>query len=332
MYNIASPHLYVVLQVLRIPAWKGVFHCQQFLRSPDFTARQYIWPDCPQTINNILVEGGVTHITGTNENVPFTVLATVLVGILQNAHEQDLLPEEYFVNVKGFGPDMMTADDLIAWVGRLADEKATEEDTRVNAIEIGVPCGKDNTAVGHSIRKAISTLPFGDGVSESNNLVLKQRDYFLATAPPPSDITERSIWDRHVGYTILCSPKDAETGGHIDLGCAIVVVATLVGRKVWTLRTAAGEGMGPQEGGSSNENGSRLTVTTGPGEVLILSPGILHSVDTVESAICLGINDWHPCLKNVSTMLSNLGTYFSQRGIKKEIKHWGEVQKGYNVE
>ena len=46
---------------------------------------------------------------GTNENVPFTVLATALVGILQNTHQQDLLLEEYFVNVKGFGPDTMTA-------------------------------------------------------------------------------------------------------------------------------------------------------------------------------------------------------------------------------
>ena len=332
MYNIASPHLYVVLQVPRIPTWKGVFNCQQFLRCPDFTARQYRWPDCPQAINNILVEGGVTHVTGGNENVPFTVLATALVGILQNAHQQDLLPEEYFVNVKGYGPDTMTANDLISWVARLADETATEEDTTVNAVEIGVPCGKDNTTAGHSIRKAISTLPFGDGASESTNLVLKQRDYFLSHSSPPSDITEQSIWDRHAGYTILCSPKDAETGGHIDPGCAIAVVATLVGKKLWTLRSAAGEDIGAQEGGSSNENGGRLTVTTGPGEVLILSPGILHSVDTLESAICLGINYWHPCLKNVSTMLSNLGTYFSKRGIKKEIKHWGEVQKGYNVE
>lgn len=332
MYNIASPHLYVVLQVPRIPAWKGIFECQQFLRNPDFTGRLYIWPDCPEAINNILVEGGVTHIAGRNENVPFTVLAAALVGILQNAHQQDLLPEDYFVNVKGLGPHTMTAADLIAWVGRLAAGKATEEDTKVNAVEIGVPCGKDNTAAGHSIRKAISTLPFGDGVSEKSNLVLKQRDYSLCHSNPASDITEQCIWDRHAGYTILCSPKDAETGGHIDPGCAIAVVATLVGRKVWTLRTAAGEGMGPQEGGSSNENGGRLTVTTGPGEVLILSPGILHSVDTEESAICLGINYWHPCLKNVSTMLSNLGTYFSQRGIKKEIKHWGQVQKGYNVE
>ena len=116
-----------------------------------------------------------------------------------------------------------------------------------------------------------------------------------------------------------------ETGGHIDLGCAIVVVATLVGRKLWMLRSAAGEDMGPQEGESSNENVGRLTVTTGPGEVLILSPGILHSDDTLEFAICLGINYWHPCLKNVSTMLSNLGTYFSKRGIKKEVKRWGKV-------
>ena len=68
----------------------------------------------------------MTHITGTNENVPFTVLATALVGILPYAHQQDLLLEEYFLNVKGFGPDTMTADDLIAWVGRLADDKATE--------------------------------------------------------------------------------------------------------------------------------------------------------------------------------------------------------------
>ena len=127
----------------------------------------------------------MTHITGTNENVPFTVLATALVGILQNAHQQDLLPEEYFVNVKGFGPDTMIADDLIAWVGRLADEKATQEDTTMNAVEIGVPCSKDNTAAGHSIRKAISTLPFGDGVSEKSNLVLKQRDYFLCHSKPP---------------------------------------------------------------------------------------------------------------------------------------------------
>ena len=126
MDNIVSPHLYVVLQVPRIPAWKGVFHCQQFLKSPDFIARQYIWPDCPQAINNILVEGGVTHISGTDENVPFTVLATALVGILQNAHQQDLLPEEYFVNVKGSGSNTMTADDLIAWVGRFATNKATE--------------------------------------------------------------------------------------------------------------------------------------------------------------------------------------------------------------
>ena len=108
-------------------------------------------PDCPQDINNILVEGGVTHITGTNENVPFTVSATMLMGILQNAHQQDLLPEEYFVNVKEFGPDTMTADNLIAWVGRLADDKATEQDNRVNAVEIGVPCGKDTAAAGHSI-------------------------------------------------------------------------------------------------------------------------------------------------------------------------------------
>ena len=219
-----------MLQVPRIPAWKGLFHCQQFLRSPDFTARQYIWPDCPPAINNILVEGGVTHITGTNENVPFTVLATALLGILQNAHQQDLLPEEYFVNVKGFGPDTMIADNLIAWFGRLADVKATEQDTTVNAVEIGVPCGKDTTAAGHSIRKAITMLPFGDGVSKSTNLVLKQRDYFLCHSKPPSDITEQSIWDRHASYTILCSPKDTETGGHIDPGCAIAVVATLVRR------------------------------------------------------------------------------------------------------
>ena len=245
MDTIASPHLYVVLQVLRIPTWKGVFDCQQFLRSPDFTAWQYIWLDCPQAINNILVEGGVMHITGTNENAPFTVLATALVGTLQNAHQQDLLPEEYFVNVKGFGPDTMTANDLIAWVRRLADEKATEQDATVNAVEIGVPCGKDTAAAGHSIRKAITTLPFGDGVSESTNLVLKQRDYLLCHSTPPSDITKQSIWDRHAGYTILCSPKDAETGGHIDPRCAIAVVATLVGRKLWTLRSAVGEDMGP---------------------------------------------------------------------------------------
>ena len=115
-----------MLQVPRIPAWKGVFHCQQFLKSPDFTARQYIWPDWPQAINNILVEGGVTHITGTDENVPFTGLATALVGILQNAHQQDLLPEEYFVNVKGSGSNTMIANDLIALVGRLAADQATE--------------------------------------------------------------------------------------------------------------------------------------------------------------------------------------------------------------
>ena len=162
--------------------------------------------------------------------------------------------------------------------------------------------------------------------------MLKQRDYFLCHSNPLSNITEQSIWDRHASYTILCSPKNAETGGHIDPGCAIAVIATLVGRKLWTLRSAAGEDMGPQEGESSNENGGRLIVTTGPGEVLILSPGILHSVDTLESAICLGINYWHPCLKNVSTMLANLGTYFRKRGIKKEIKRWGKVQKGYNVE
>ena len=113
------------------------------------------------------------------------MLATALVGILQNAHQQDLLPEEYFVNVKGYGPDTMTANDLISWVGRLADETATKEDTTVNAVEIGVPCGKDNTAAGHSIRKAISTLPFGDGVSESTNLVLKQRDYFFSHSNSP---------------------------------------------------------------------------------------------------------------------------------------------------
>ena len=90
--------------------------------------------------------------------------------------------------------------------------------------------------------------------------------------------------------------------------------------------------MGPQEGESSNENGGRLTVTSGPREVLILSFGILHSVDTLESAICLEINYWHPCLKNVSTMLSNLGTYFSKKDIKNEIKRRGTLQKKYNVE
>ena len=68
----------------------------------------------------------MTHIAGRNENVPFTVLAAALVGILQNAHQQDLLPEEYFVNVKGFELDTMTANDLIAWVGRLAADKTTE--------------------------------------------------------------------------------------------------------------------------------------------------------------------------------------------------------------
>ena len=177
------------------PCLEGRISLPTILRSPDFTALQYIWPECPQAINNILVEGGVTQITGTNENLPFTVLATALVGILQNAHQQDLLPREYFVNVRGFGPDTMTADDLIAWVGRLADEKATEEDTRVNAVEIGVPCGKDNKAAGHSIRKAISTLPCGDGMSESSNLVLKQRDYFLChSTPPPPPRYNRAIY------------------------------------------------------------------------------------------------------------------------------------------
>ena len=79
------------------------------------------------------------HITGTDDNVPFTVLATALVGILQNAHQQDLLPEEYFVNIKGSRSNTMTANDLIAWVGRLAVDKAIEQDTTVNAVEIGVP-------------------------------------------------------------------------------------------------------------------------------------------------------------------------------------------------
>ena len=78
-----------------------------------------------------------------------------------------------------------TANDLIAWVGRLVVDKATEQDTTVNAVEIGVPYGKDTAVAGHSIRKAITTLPFGDGESESTNLVLKQRDYFLCHSNPP---------------------------------------------------------------------------------------------------------------------------------------------------
>ena len=177
--------------------------------------------------------------TGTGDNVLLMVLATALVGILRNADQQDLLLDEYFVNVKGSGSNKMTANDLLVWVGRLAADKATEQDTTVNAIEIGVPYGKDIRVVGHSIRKAISTLPFGDGVFESTNLVLKQRDYFLCHSNPPSNITKQSIWDRHGGYTILCSPKNAETGGHIDPGCAIAVVATLVGSRDVPTTTAA---------------------------------------------------------------------------------------------
>ena len=121
---------------------------------------------------------------GTDDNVPSTVLATALVGIIWNAHQQDLLPKEYFVNIKGSGSNTMTANDLLAWVGRLAADKATEQDTTVNAVEIGVPCGKDIRAAGHSIRKAISTLPFGDGVSKSTNLVLNQGTISFATATP----------------------------------------------------------------------------------------------------------------------------------------------------
>ena len=87
--------------------------------------------------------------------------------------------------MKGLGTHTMEADDLLKWFGRLAAEEAIEEDTSVKAVDISVPSGEDARAVSLGVQKAISTLPFDDGVSASTNFGLKHKYHFLCHSKTP---------------------------------------------------------------------------------------------------------------------------------------------------